>query len=347
MKRKISQQLIAWYLENKRDLPWRKTNHPYSIWISEVILQQTRIAQGLPYYQRFMDAFPAVELLAEASEQEVLKLWQGLGYYSRARNLHHTAKFVASELNGKFPETFVELKKLKGIGDYTAAAIASICFDEKTAVLDGNVFRFLSRVFGIETPINTLAGKKIFSELANQLICQTDSPADFNQGIMEFGSLLCKPQQPECLLCPFQTHCAAFQTGKVEELPVKLKMKATRNRFFNYLVMFSEDKQKVTLEKRNGHDIWKHLYQFPLIETTGKPASAAQIKSHKLLKGLEVSIRFATKLPWQHQLTHQKLHINFWLVQTDLASENQISVYNIREYPVPVPIEKFINTFEF
>lgn len=347
MKNNFSQQLIAWYLENKRDLPWRKSNNPYSVWLSEVILQQTRISQGLPYYLRFIDAFPTVQHLADASEQEVLKLWQGLGYYSRARNLHHTAKFVAGALNGKFPETFVELKKLKGIGDYTAAAIASICFNEKVAVIDGNVFRLLSRYFGMETPINTTLGKKEFSIKANQLINQTDSPADFNQGMMEFGSLLCKPQQPDCKICPFQARCVAFQSGNIEKLPVKLKAKALRKRYFNYLVILSEDRQKVVLEKRSDNDIWKHLYQFPLFETIDKPASVAQIKSHELLKDVDVSIRLVNELPWHHQLTHQKLHLNFWIVKTDMLPDNQIAVSKIREYPVPVPIEKFINTFEF
>ncbi len=347
MKNNFSQQLIAWYLSHKRDLPWRNTKNPYQIWLSEIILQQTRISQGLPYFIRFTEAFPTVESLASASEQEILKYWQGLGYYSRARNLHHTARQVANGLNGKFPETFAGLKKLKGIGDYTAAAIASICFDEKVAVLDGNVFRLLSRYFGIETPVNTTLGKKEFSIKANQLIGQTCFPADFNQGMMEFGSLQCKPQQPDCGACPFQADCVAFQTGNVDKLPIKLKSKTARKRYFNYLVILSGDGQKVALEKRSGNDIWKHLYQFPLIETSDKPASAEQIKSHKLFNGLDVPVRLANELPWQHQLTHQKLHLNFWIVKTDMLPGNQIHFSEIREYPVPVPIEKFIDTFEF
>jgi len=347
MTNHFSQQLIAWYLDHKRDLPWRKTKNPYPIWLSEIILQQTRISQGLPYFVRFTEVFPTVRHLADASEQQVLKLWQGLGYYSRARNLHHTAKVVANELNGKFPETFVELKKLKGIGDYTAAAIASICFDEKVAVLDGNVFRLLSRYFGLKIPINTTLGKNEFSKLANELIMQTHFPADFNQGMMEFGSLQCKPQQPDCNNCFFQSNCIAFQTGNVDKLPVKLKMKVTRKRYFNYLVILSKDRQKVCLEKRSDKDIWKHLYQFPLIETIDKPATLAQINSHELFENQNISIRLVNDEPWQHQLTHQKLHLNFWLVQTDLAAENQIIISDIHNYPVPVPIEKFINTFEF
>ena len=232
----FSNKLISWYLQNKRDLPWRKTKNPYFVWLSEIMLQQTRVAQGMSYYLKFTETFPTVFDLAKADESTVLKMWQGLGYYSRARNLHATAKHIAFELDGKFPSTYKEIVKLKGIGDYTASAIASICFTEPTAVVDGNVYRVLSRYFGIETPINSSAGNKEFKELAQTLI-DTLKPGTYNQAIMDFGAIQCKPKNPICLFCPFSESCVALQKNKIDTLPVKDKKTKVRDRYFNYLVL--------------------------------------------------------------------------------------------------------------
>ncbi|HEY0769642.1 MAG TPA: A/G-specific adenine glycosylase, partial [Sphingobacteriaceae bacterium] len=232
-KRYFPDKIVKWYSENKRSLPWRETKDPYRIWLSEIILQQTRVAQGLPYYLRFVERFPTVSHLASAPQDEVLRLWQGLGYYTRARNLQKCAQTIVEKYSRKFPRTYAELISLPGIGEYTAAAIASISFNEKVAVVDGNVFRVLSRVFGIDTPINSAEGKKGFSKLANDLIHET-APADYNQGLMEFGALFCTPKNPKCEECVFRKSCHAFQNGLQQQLPVKLKSKASRKRYFYY-----------------------------------------------------------------------------------------------------------------
>ena len=243
-------------------MPWRNTIDPYHIWLSEIILQQTRVAQGLPYYERFIATFPTVQDLAAASQEEVLKLWQGLGYYSRGRNLHETAQYITQELGGKFPGTYKELLKLKGVGDYTASAIASISFNEVSAVVDGNVYRVLSRVYGIETAINSTAGQKEFKQLAQELI-DTKQPATFNQAIMEFGAIQCKPQNPYCLHCIFQEQCVAFRTNKIAVLPVKLKKTKVKKRFLNYLVFISLD-QKTIVHQRTGKASGKDSMSFRL-----------------------------------------------------------------------------------
>jgi len=234
----FSKEIIRWYLQNKRDLPWRKTKDPYRIWLSEIMLQQTRVAQGLPYYEKFTEAFPTVYDLAKAEESQVLKLWQGLGYYSRARNLHYTAKDIVDNYNGQFPSTYKELLKLKGVGDYTASAIASICFDEVAPVVDGNVYRVLARYFNIDIPINSTAGVKKFKELAFEVI-DHETPADFNQGIMEFGAVQCKPQSPYCIICPLHESCEGLKEQRVHMLPVKLKKTKVKHRWFNYIVVVS------------------------------------------------------------------------------------------------------------
>ncbi len=254
---KFHKKLITWYLQNKRSMPWRETTDPYHIWLSEIMLQQTRVAQGLPYYLAFTKSFPTVFDLANASEDEVLKLWQGLGYYSRARNLHATAKYVANELQGEFPDNYKDLLQLKGVGDYTASAIASICFNEVVPVVDGNVYRVLSRHFGIDTPINSTKGIKEFKELAIELIDHED-PANYNQAIMEFGALQCKPKSPYCIVCPLNESCEALKTGKVDMLPVKLKKQKIKNRYFNYLI-FSINDQHTIIQQRTGNGIWKGL----------------------------------------------------------------------------------------
>ncbi len=261
----FSKALISWYLQNQRDLPWRKTVNPYNIWLSEIMLQQTRVAQGLPYYLSFIEAFPTVHDLANAEEEKVLKLWQGLGYYSRARNLHATAKFVSKELKGNFPNSYKELLKLKGVGEYTAAAIASISFNENVAVVDGNVFRVLARYFGVEQDISDSKSKKTFQELANSLVPKNNA-ANFNQAIMEFGAIQCTPKSPDCNNCIFNKSCFALQKKKVNQLPIKTKKTKIKDRFLNYVIVKDSD-AKFLIEKRTENGIWKNLFQFPLIET--------------------------------------------------------------------------------
>ena len=350
----FSKLLIDWYLLNRRELPWRKTKSPYHIWLSEIMLQQTRVAQGLPYYLSFTEEFPTVFDLAEAAEEKVLKLWQGLGYYSRARNLHFTAKYVANELNGEFPNNYKELKKLKGVGDYTASAIASFCFQEPVAVVDGNVYRVLSRVFGIDTPINSTEGIKEFKLLAEKLI-DKNKPSVYNQAIMEFGALHCKPKNPYCISCPFQQNCEAFQQGKINELPVKLKKTKVVTKYFNYLVLLKGD--QTIIQQRKGSGIWQNLYQFPLVESDMNLTEAGFISLSEvieLLKGDIKKVNLFNKKPIKHVLSHRKLMVKFWVIQTEEFPEafstkdfEIISTSDIHLYPVPVLIEKFIENFDF
>lgn len=344
----FSSKLSHWYAQNKRELPWRETTDPYRIWLSEIILQQTQIKQGLPYYQKFVKAFPTVFDLAKATELSVLNLWQGLGYYSRARNLHATAKYIAEDLNGVFPDNYNDLLKLKGVGDYTASAIASICFDEVTPVVDGNVYRFLSRCFGVETPINSSKAKKEFKHLASALI-DTHDPATFNQAMMEFGAMQCRPQNPDCGTCPFNSQCVALQQDKVKQLPIKLKKNKVKSRYFNFLVFLSGDGQTV-LEQRTGSGIWEKLYQFPLIETP-KPVSLKALKTSdgfkSLLKNLDYEITLFNDTDWVHKLSHQHLHAKFWIVTTTVLPVKGIAVKNIKKHPVPILIDNFIKVFKF
>ncbi|TBW29888.1 A/G-specific adenine glycosylase [Gramella sp. KN1008] len=342
----FSKRLTNWYLQNKRDLPWRKSHEPYQIWLSEIMLQQTRIEQGLPYYNKFMEAFPSVFHLAEASTETVLKLWQGLGYYSRARNLHETARYVAYELDGKFPDNYKDLKKLKGVGDYTASAIASICYSEPVAVVDGNVYRVLARFFGVDTPINTTQGNREFKALATELLDSRD-PGTFNQALMEFGALHCKPQNPACAKCPFNDKCAALKDGLTRDLPVKLKKTRIRKRFFNYLV-FDLDYNKTLLQKRNGKGIWNGLYQFPLIETSNQIDEEELVKSgeFKAIAGdKEYSVELFNETPVIHKLSHQHLHTRFWLVNSSESHKDAIDIETLVKYPVPVLIENFLNEY--
>jgi len=343
----FSNKLISWYLQNKRELPWRNTANPYHIWLSEIMLQQTRVLQGLPYYLKFVEAYPKIEDLANAPEDEVLKLWQGLGYYSRARNLHATAKIVSEEMNGVFPENYKSLLKLKGVGDYTASAIASICFNKPEAVVDGNVYRVLSRFFGISTPINTTTGQKEFKQLSQQLI-DKDQPGTFNQAIMEFGARYCVPQNPDCGNCIFNDSCVAFQQKKVSELPVKIRAKPVRKRFFNYLVILSENESTI-LQQRTGKGIWHKLYEFPLIETseainlsTLKKLPQFQNFSEKL--NIE-SITLFNEKPVVHKLSHQHLNTRFWIVETSKEAETAVPISEIGNYAVPVLIADFVSEF--
>lgn len=337
--------LLDWYAEHKRDFPWRKTKDPYHIWLSEIIMQQTRTQQGLPYYQAFASTFPSVEKLAKADEDTVLKLWQGLGYYSRARNMHATAQFIAQELNGIFPPDFESIKELKGVGDYTASAIASIAFDIPQAVVDGNVYRVYARFFGIDLPINTPAAFKHFKEIAQQSLPKKD-PGTFNQAVMELGALECVPQNPNCQNCPLVKGCKAFQLQLQSQLPVKPKKNKIRKRFFHYLVFENGDNKKYFLQ-RKASGIWHKLYEFPLVEldrTLKKPTSS-----------LEEAIRQFTKasfkveqigIPLVHKLSHQHIEISFWKVQT---SQIELKGYTQKEWEqlaVPVPIANFLERRE-
>lgn len=291
-------QTINWYRRNKRELPWRETKNPYFIWLSEVILQQTRVDQGLSYYLKFIEKYPTIEKLALANEDEVLKLWQGLGYYSRARNLHATAKIVYHQYNGIFPSSLIEIEKLKGIGPYTAAAIASFAFDLPHAVVDGNVYRFLSRYYGISTPIDSTEGKKEFFQLANELI-PTENSAEFNQAIMEFGGQYCTPNQPACMNCVHFASCVAGKSKSTSEFPVKSKKTKVRDRYFHYL--YIEHNNEICFNKRGPNDVWENLYEFPLIETDSKDKPSNQeIESFELC--------FSTK----HILSHQRIHAQFY-----------------------------------
>jgi A/G-specific adenine glycosylase len=256
--------LIEWFAENPRPLPWKGEKNPYLVWISEIILQQTRVGQGLPYFERFRAAYPTVEALANAPEADVMKLWEGLGYYARARNLHATAKQIAGELGGNFPKTHDEILKLKGVGSYTAAAIASFAYDLPFAVVDGNVFRVLSRIFGIETPIDSTDGKKIFAKLAQDLL-DFENPAQHNQAMMDFGATHCKPVAPLCDNCPFQSDCKAFLLQKTEKLPVKSKKLEKKTRYFYFFVF--KNKENSLVRERTERDIWQQLFEFPLLET--------------------------------------------------------------------------------
>ncbi len=337
--------LLAWYQQNKRNLPWRKTKDPYKIWLSEIILQQTRVEQGMPYYHRFIEKFPTLKSLANANEDEVLKLWQGLGYYSRARNLLHAAKQMMDRF-GVFPQTFEELLSLKGIGDYTASAIASFAFNLPHAVVDGNVYRFIARYFGIETPIDSTDGKKEFKVLAQELLGKSQ-PGTFNQAMMEFGAMQCKPA-PLCETCPFSQSCYAQINNLVRQLPVKGKTTKVRTRYFHYLVFHFDD--KVFIRQRKGKDIWKGLFEFPLIETTRnqniKTIMQAQSFSEMIQKST-IQLTGQSEMI-HHQLSHQLLVTRFYhldimkLRSNFLKKENvQVSEKQLSKYALPQLLVKY------
>lgn len=335
--------LIVWYLKNLRDLPWRQTRNPYRIWLSEIMLQQTRVAQATPYYYRFLEAFPTVQDMAAADEETLLKLWQGLGYYSRARNLHFTAKQVVTEFKGEFPKTYNELLQLKGIGEYTAAAIASIAYHEPVAVVDGNVYRVLARFFGIETDIASSGAKKEFTELANTLL-DRKRPAEFNQALMEFGAVHCTPKNPKCDCCVLQSACVAFRDKKTSVLPLKLKKTKVTNRYFHYLV-FEDLEGKVLLEKRTEKGIWHNLYQFPLIESQGILSFEEFLTSFNDHYGKQSisTIQRINPNPILHKLSHQNLHIFFYKIQLQTIESKGIPADELNNFPVPIVIHNFIS----
>ncbi len=332
-------------------MPWRNSKNPYEIWLSEIILQQTQVKQGLPFFNKFIKSFPNVHKLAEADEDEILKMWQGLGYYSRARNLHFTAKYISNECDGKFPKTYKELLKLKGVGEYTAAAIASFAYNEPVAVLDGNVYRVLSRYFGIDTPINSNEGAKIFKAKADEVLDQS-KPAKHNQAIMEYGALLCKPKSPDCMFCRLNTSCVAFQQNKIKSLPVKLKKLKRKKRYFNYLVFQSADGDML-INQRLGKDIWQKLFEFPLVETENK-AKTNDILNHELFKFLNISKQLKPKKinqnTYKHVLTHRDIYADFWLVKCPfefkefkLDNYKVVNSKSIRKFAVSILIDKFLN----
>jgi A/G-specific adenine glycosylase len=348
--RYFAKKLVDWYHIHKRSLPWRATTNPYIIWLSEIILQQTRVSQGLPYFEKFIREFPTVAELAKAPEQKVLRLWQGLGYYTRARNLHACAKIVMRDFNGTFPSTYHDLLTLPGIGEYTAAAIASISGNEAVAVVDGNVYRVLSRVFGIDTPINTPAGKKQFTELANQLILKTH-PADFNQGLMEFGALHCTPRNPPCDTCIFNRSCIARERDLQTLLPVKIKSAKNRTRHFYYVVV--KNGSSLVMHQRKEKDIWQGLFDFYLVEKTRHHKPERILKEDPWLKALMPNAELIhTSGRYQHLLSHQTIRCHFMVLEVrkkDLALNPPLRFYSIKkvaELPKPVLISRFLHDFK-
>ena len=342
----FSNQLISWYLHNKRNLPWRATVNPYKIWLSEIILQQTRVDQGIEYYYKFVENFPTVKALASASEEQILKLWQGLGYYSRARNLHFSAKYVMNELNGEFPKTYNELIKLKGVGDYTASAVASICFNEATAVVDGNVYRVLARYFGIGTPINSTKGIKEFKQLAQQLL-DTEDSGTHNQAIMEFGALMCKPQNPTCSNCLLNDSCVALSEKRVNQLPVKENKVKIIKRYFNYIVVETEDNKTKIVKREKG--IWKNLYEFPLIETESlidEKQLIEQQEFNALFKTANIILKLFNNNVIIHKLSHQHIYTKFWIVKTQVLTGYTVHWETIKKYPVSTLIHNFLNQYK-
>ncbi len=339
--------IIGWYHKNKRDLPWRHTSDPYKIWLSEIILQQTRVDQGLEYYNRFVSRYPGVKELAGAKEDDILKLWQGLGYYSRARNLHHAAKDVVKRFKAKFPEEYLDILSLKGVGEYTAAAIASFAFNKKYAVVDGNVFRVLSRYLGIKTPVNSSSAKKEFYDAAF-LLMGNHKPHDFNQAIMEFGALQCKPKNPTCEKCPLSSSCYAFMKNKVDALPAKKTKIKIRKRYFNYL--FIHHDKKIMLRKRTANDIWKNLYDFPLIETGKRISTETLLQSseYKKLFSKKGQLLISESKTIKHQLTHQTIFAKFFEISGASADKDVgmkiVSVNNIHKFAVPRLIENYLKS---
>ncbi len=339
------QYIYNWYTFNKRDLPWRNTRDPYKIWLSEIILQQTKVQQGISYYLEFINKFPTIQSLAKASEDEILKSWQGLGYYSRARNLHFTAKFISNNLNGKLPENYQEIIKLKGIGTYTAAAIASIAFNLPYPAVDGNVYRFLSRYFGIYTPIDSQKGKKEFYEVAKELT-DARNPGFHNQALMEFGALQCVPKSPRCEICPVAQTCYAYLNKTVGNLPVKLKGTKQRVRFFYYYLI--EAGNFIFLEKRTEKDIWQNLYQFPLLETEKEIPDVDLLKAENLPFSTSCKVNVKNiSVKRKHVLSHQIIYAR--LVRIELATTGclngrflQVNKKDISTFAVPKLVEQFL-----
>jgi A/G-specific adenine glycosylase len=342
----VIKKIISWYIENKRDLPWRKTKNPYVIWVSEIILQQTRVNQGLGYYSRFLEKFPNLATLATAEIDDVLKIWQGLGYYSRARYMHETARYIMQNFKGKFPSDPNDLYKLKGIGRYSAAAIASIAFNKPVPVVDGNVYRLLSRFFGIETPINTSKAYPKFYEIAENLIVG-HNPGIFNQALMEFGAVICRYKMPLCLSCPVANDCFANINQKTSYFPVKNKKNKVRSRYFNYFVI--EINSRFLFIKRLSNDIWKHLYEFPVVETKDKINTKEVFKEFEKKFHIKLAKKDITKCSdfYFHKLTHQHIYAKFFRLTGEklITKKEQFKLLEISQFTsvaVPRLIEKYL-----
>lgn len=339
----FTKNLLSWHQKNERSFPWKETSDIYKIWLSEIILQQTRVEQGLPYYLKMVKLFPTVQHLAKAKEDAVLKAWQGLGYYSRARNLMTAAKYIVEELNGKFPKDYVGWLKVKGVGPYAAAAIVSFAYNLPHAVVDGNVYRVLSRYFGIDTPIDSTEGKKTFSVLANELIAKKES-GRFNQAIMDLGATVCKPSSPLCYSCPISGKCVSFKKNMIALFPVKGKKILLKNRFFHYII--AENKNGFLMEKRNGNDIWKGLYQFPVIESE-KFLSPIKLIIHPTVKNIspDEKIKLKPADEFVFPLSHQKIHAKFFILSTEkINTKNYIVIKktHLKNLAVPKIIEHYL-----
>ena len=333
---KFSEKLIEWYRVNKRNLPWRLTKQPYKIWVSEIILQQTRIEQGEKYYYAFLEKYPNISELAKTNDEELLKVWEGLGYYSRALNMLKASRVVLNNYKGIFPSNYDDLIKLPGIGDYTASAISSICNNEVQPVVDGNVFRFLSRMFKIDLPIDKLKTKTYFKKLGFKLI-DVVNPGDFNQAMMDYGSIVCRPKKFQCEKCLFSSNCKAFNSNTVMLYPFKEKRIKIKHRFLNYIFIITNDR-KTLIKKRNGNGIWKNLYEFPLIETK-KESSVNEI-----IKKLDFKyLKFISEKKIKHKLTHQQLNISFFTFKVSNFDDDLTDIKALSNYPFPRPINKFIS----
>ncbi len=340
--------IVDWYQKNKRDLPWRNTRNPYLIWLSEVILQQTRVEQGLPYYLKFADKYPTVKKLAAAKDDDVMKLWQGLGYYNRAKNMLKTARIVVDDCKSVFPSTYNGLIELKGIGPYTAAAIASFAFDEPKAVVDGNVYRVLARVFGIDEPINGPKGKKLFAELAQEIM-DTQAPSTYNQAVMELGATVCKPTSPKCGECVLRLQCEAYKHNRISELPVKLKKQKPKERFLHFF--FIEQNGQTYIKQRKAERIWHNLFEPPFIETANVMEDEALIALPECERLFKDKHKPAKTFSVKHQLSHQTIYANFWVVRVPKtytindSSYISVNITDIHKYAVHRLFDKFLNYY--
>lgn len=340
--------ISVWYKQNKRELPWRETSDPYHIWVSEVILQQTRVIQGIGYYHRFIENFPTIFDLAQAHEDSVMKVWQGLGYYTRARNLHKGAKAIVKEYGGVMPNSYEELIKIKGIGPYSAGAIASFAFRKPVPAIDGNVYRIISRIFGVFSSSETANGKREFQSIVQDLM-DKENPDSFNQALLDFGALQCVPRSPNCSECPFAQHCYALSNNLIDSLPVKAKKIIPRNRYFTYVLIKFRDMTYIT--KRKSKDIWHSLYEFPLIETMNLP-DESDIDSLPGWKKLfndknSYSIVYVSPVV-KHQLSHQTIFTRFVVVQIKTPTKKmereflKVPTQDISDYSVPRLIDNFL-----
>jgi A/G-specific adenine glycosylase len=344
----ISNKLIKWYHKNKRDLPWRNISDPYKIWLSEIILQQTQVAQGLNYYIKFTETFDTITDLAKAPDDQIMRLWQGLGYYSRARNLHFAAKTVESKYNGIFPSTYESIKELKGVGDYTAAAISSFAYNLPYAVVDGNVYRVLSRIFNLDTPINSSKGKKEFQQLADEILDKKRA-SDHNSAIMEFGALFCRPQNPKCNECVVNVYCMAYQSNTVDLLPVKEKKIKIRSRYFSYFVI--NYKESIYIKKRTDNDIWKNLYEFFLIESSQNEEIDSLLQNRQeVFFSNNLVVKKTTTLK-KHILSHQHIYATFYEIELNKAINLEgyilIKRNDLNNFAIPQLLTKYLTLTEY